>query len=92
MRNLSLFIRPRPSYILGLDINDYDDAKATLLLERILKDNADKYAYKQETLEHDVPELTKYLYVEDQGTRNTKGVEKRFSLRKTLILAAAAVV
>ena len=48
----------------------------------MLADNAVKFGYTPDKTDHRLPELVKYLYVEDKGTNNAKGTHNRLALTK----------
>ena len=63
-------------------MKDYDALRSQELLDAMLADNAVKFGYTPDKTDHRVPELVKYLYVEDKGTNNAKGTHTRLSLTK----------
>ena len=66
----------------GLNMKDYDALKNQELLDAMLADNAVKFGYTPDKTDHRLPELVKYLYVEDKGVNNAKGTHSRFALIK----------
>ena len=48
----------------------------------MLADNAVKFGYTPDKTDHRLPELVKYLYVEDKGVNNAKGTHTRLALTK----------
>ena len=70
--------------LLGLDISEHDPERAQELLKAILKDNANEYKYAAETQHHEMPELVKYLYFDNRGTKQKKGTQGRYSVNTTL--------
>ena len=63
-------------------MKDYDAKKIQELLDAMLADNAVKFGYTPDKTDHRLPELVKYLYVEDKGTNNAKGTHNRLALTK----------
>ena len=63
-------------------MKDYDAPKIKELLDAMLADNAVKFGYTPDKTDHRLPELVKYLYVEDKGINNAKGTHSRLALTK----------
>ena len=63
-------------------MKDYDAPKIQELLDAMLADNAVKFGYTPDKMDHRLPELVKYLYVEDQGIKNVKGTYNPLALTK----------
>ena len=63
-------------------MKDDDVLQIQELLDAMLADNAVKFGYTPEKTDHRLPELVKYLYVEDKGTNNAKGTHNRLALTK----------
>ena len=63
-------------------MKDYDAPKIKELLDAMLADNAVKFGYTPDKTDHRLPELVKYLYVEDKGVNNAKGTHSTLALTK----------
>ena len=63
-------------------MKDYDALKMQELLDAMLADNAVKFGYTPDKTDHRLPELVKYLYVEDKVVNNAKGTHSRLALIK----------
>ena len=63
-------------------MKDYEPPKIQELLDAMLADNAVKFGYTPDKLDHRLPELVKYLYFEDHGTKNAQGTHNSLALTK----------
>ena len=63
-------------------MKDYDALKMQELLDAMLADNAVKFGYTPDKLDHRLPKLVKYLYFEDHGTKNAQGTHNSLALTK----------